>query len=125
MASKRKVLASNFSHAGSAAPFGKFARISELSAAAVRTDSGRAKLKPEPTVDVPFGKDTANTIDKPVELGALRCSTLMPDDCELPAELLAELLESVVAKVWVVALTINGRGVLVLDKLVPNTGGVG
>ena len=108
VASKRKVLASNFSHAGSAAPFGKFVRISELSAAAVRTDSGRSKLKPAPTVDVPFGKETANIIDKPVELGALRCSMLMPDACELPAELLAELPESLVTKVWVVALTING-----------------
>ena len=108
LASKRKVLTSNFSHAGSAEPLGKFARISELSAAAVRTDSGRSKLKPAPTVDVPFGKETANIIDKPVELGALRCSTLMPEACELAAELLAELPESFVTKVWVVALTING-----------------
>jgi len=60
-----------------------------------------------PTVDVPFGKVTANIIDKPVELGALRCSTLMPDACELALELLAELLESLATKVSVVALTVE------------------
>jgi hypothetical protein len=59
-------------------------------------------------VDVPFGTETVNIVEKTVELGALRCSTMMPDACELAAELLAELLESFVTKVWVVALTING-----------------
>ena len=59
-------------------------------------------------VDVPFGKETANIGEKTVELGALHCSTMMPDACELAVELLAELLESFVTKVWVVALTING-----------------
>jgi len=59
-------------------------------------------------VEVPFGKETANIIEKPVAPGALRCSRLMPDSCELPVELLAELLESLVTKVWAVALTING-----------------
>ena len=59
-------------------------------------------------VDVPFGKDAANIIEKPLEPGALRCSKAMPDACELSVELLAELLESLVTKVWVVALTIKG-----------------
>ena len=104
---KRKVWTSNFNQAGRDAPLGKLALKSALFEAAVRTDSGNSKLKPEPAVAMPLGNETANIIDKPLALGVLRSSTLMPV-AELPVVLVALVDESLDDTACVAALTTSG-----------------